>query len=453
VARLSVIKQDLLQKDALKSLELITMKHLVRLLAIRAALSVVANEGLTMKQFDVKTAFLNGEIEEELYMQQPEGYADGSQKVCRLKKSLYGLKQSPRCWNRRLVSFMVTNGFTESAADPCLFVQKSNGTKLIVVVYVDDGLVIGSDTNEIDKILTKLRNEFQITIGSADSYLGMQISRSDDGSVCLHQAHYAKKMLEKFGLDEANPVQIPIDKDCYTNDSATPLTCDIPYREAVGSLMYLATATRPDLSFSVGFVARNMQNPTINDWNRVKKILRYVKGTINQGIVYKRGETNGIMKAYCDSDYASDCASRKSTSGIVCKYAGGAITWKSRKQQSIALSTTEAEFMAACEAAKEVVWLTKLFEDISSLRETPVIQIDNQGAIKLIRNPEFHSRTKHIDVKYCFIREKVQEGKIDVAYISTEHQIADVFTKPLAKERFQVLRKQLGMIDVNDFSI
>ena len=406
---------------------------------IRSVLSVTANEGLSLAQFDVKTAFLNGDLEEDIYMIQPDGYSDGTPKVCKLKKSLYGLKQSPRCWNKRFVNFMSSVGLIESNADPCLFVRKTKTSKLIVVIYVDDGLVTGTDETEIEEFLNGLKTEFKITVSTAQQYLGIQIVVTPDGSILLHQEAYARKILEKFGMAEAKPVQTPLDKD-NTNETNAPLQHAVPYREAIGSLMFLATVTRPDLAFAVSVVARSMEQPTENDWRKVKRIFRYIKGTISLGIKYGPKGKPAVLDMYSDSDYASETSSRKSTSGLICKFAGGAITWTSKLQQCVASSTTEAEFVAASEAAREVIWLARLFDDLTVLTKVPTLHIDNQSAIKLIKNSEFHYKTKHIDIRYCFTREKFREGKLEIDYVCTDVQIADIFTKALLKGRLQEQR-------------
>ncbi len=422
-----------------------TFSPVARFDTIRSVISVAANEKLELAQFDIKTAFLNGQLDEEIYMAQPEGYNDGTHKVCKLKRSLYGLKQAPRCWNQRFVNFMASVGLIESKADPCLFVRQTATSKLIVVIYVDDGLLAGTHQAEIDEFLMKLKEEFEITTSTAECYLGIQIVKELNGSIILHQEAYAKKLLNRFGMSDSKPVQTPLVKDNETLNESNELRPNVPYREAIGSLMFLSTVTRPDLAYAVSIAARSMENPTEKDWCNVKRILRYIKGTLSYGLSYNSNEQSTDLMMYSDSDYANDVGTRKSTSGFVCKFAGGAITWKSKRQQCVALSTTEAEFIAASEAAREAMWLIKLFEDLTASSHIPVIQIDNQSAIKLIKNPVFHCRTKHIDTRYCFTREKFNEGIIDVEYVRTEDQVADIFTKILMKCRFQYLSKLLGM--------
>jgi len=221
---------------------------------------VAAAENLELAQFDIKTAFLNGTLEENVYMEQPEGFEDGTERVCLLKKSLYGLKQAPRCWNERFKKFMKKAGFKNSDADPCLFYRIRNRKCINVAIYVDDGLVVGSDKAEIEEFLEMLQREFHATRGSLDNFLSMKIQKNKDGSIIISQEDYTRKILKRFGMDESNGASTPIGRE--ESDVKEKITAKIPYRETVGCLLYLATATRPDIAFAVNKVARAMENPT-----------------------------------------------------------------------------------------------------------------------------------------------------------------------------------------------
>lgn len=426
-----------------------TYSPVARFDTIRSVLSVAASENLHLVQFDVKTAFLYGELDETIYMEQPAGYTDGTDRVCKLKKSLYGLKQAPRCWNRKFKSFLDRYGLQCSSADSCLFFNSAKGHKLLLALYVDDGLVAAQDVNDLELFLSELRNQFSITVASASCFIGLIIKQDDDGSVFINQAHYVRRLLEKFNLADCNAVATPLDKaHMYDDDREDAMLSDsVPYREAVGSLLYLATGTRPDISFAVSVVSQVLDKPTKRHWEMVKRILRYLKGTAELGIVYRNGLDPGVLTAYSDADYAGDTKTRRSTSGFCCKYMGGPVSWSSRRQKSVALSTTEAEYIAASEAAKDVVWLTRLFNEISTLTAVPVLLIDNMSAVKLVQNPVFHRKSKHIDVRYHFVREKHEEGRLMVSHICGEDQLADVLTKPLAKDRFQRLCREILNID------
>jgi hypothetical protein len=246
-------------------------------------------------------------------------------------------------------------------------------------------------------------------------------------------------------MQDCNAVKTPIVKEeVSTTDSETEVT-KFPYRAAVGALMYLMTGTRPDISYAVGVVSRTLENPTRNDVSKVKRILRYLKGTSDTGIVYQPNAKPGVLECYSDADHGGDTETGRSTSGVACIYAGGAISWLSQRQTTVAISTTEAEIVAASEAAREAVWLKRLLSEITYLKGIPVLYIDNEAAIKLAQNPEYHRRTKHIRLRHFFIREKVAENEVAVQRVPTEEQVADIFTKPLHKPKLQILCSNLGL--------
>ncbi|GFS54007.1 retrovirus-related Pol polyprotein from transposon TNT 1-94 [Trichonephila clavipes] len=233
-------------------------------------------------------------------------------------------------------------------------------------------------------------------------------------------------------------------KDCRLQKSETK-NSDFPYRQAVGALMYLMVGTRPDLAYSVGFLSRSLENPSAEDIVKVKRVFRYIAGTVGYGITYHATETKGVLHCYSDSDFGGCTKTSRSTSGYVMIYTGGAISWRSQRQAIVATSTTEAEVIAASEAAKEVIWLCRLIQSIVNLREIPTLQVDNRAAVKLSHNPEYHRRTKHIEIKHFFVREKVLEGKLNVKQVSTEKQVSDILTKPLMKSRLLTLCNQMGL--------
>ena len=425
-----------------------TFSPVVRFDTVRSVLSVAATENMYLAQFDVKTAFLYGTLEEEIYMRQPEGFDDGTNRVCKLERSLYGLKQSPRCWNKRFVDYLLELGFVKSDADPCLYVRKYNGHKLIIALYVDDGIVAASHTDDCRKFLADLTAEFKITAGPVSSFLGIEVKQYDDGSVFITQERYAEKVLEKFRMLESIPVGTPTVHEEDPKESVTKqyVGDNVPYRAAVGSLMYLATGTRPDIAYAVSVVSQKLDIATVEDWNKVKRILKYLKGTANSGILFQNQGPRRI-EAFSDADYAQDVETRRSTSGAVCKFAGGAVTWLSQKQKCIALSTTEAEIIAANEAAKDVIWLKRLFSDLTDLVDLPVLRCDNIGAVKLGKNPEFHKRSKHIDTRYLWIRERYISGDLKLEHVAGDNQAADILTKPVPKPKFQRLKKLMGLVE------
>lgn len=422
-----------------------TFCPVVRFETIRSLLSVAAKEKLLLAQFDVTTAFLNGNLDEEIYMKQPEGFADGSNNVCKLIKSLYGLKQAPRCWNETCTNFFLSQGLKESEADPCLYFRKSDGRKLLIALYVDDGIIAATHQEDIDTFLQAMSNQFDITRCGFECFLGIQVKIMQDGSIFISQNGYLKKILERFKMDQAKPCSTPMERDLSGEDDDRELESCMLYQAAVGSLQYLSNGTRPDITFAVNSVSKYLKSPRIKHWNMVKRIFRYLVGTMDYGILYRAADTPASLTIYSDADYAGDIDSRKSTSGYVSIYSGGAITWASQRQQSVSLSTTEAEFVAASQATKEAIWLNRLFDDIAREHEKPSLLMDNQSAIRLIHNQEFHKRSKHIEVRYFFVRDMVKRGDLKVKYVASDHQLADIFTKPLSKNKLWYFRDELGM--------
>lgn len=424
-----------------------TFSPVVKFTSVRLILAVAAAEKLILRQFDIKTAFLYGELEEEIYMEQPDGFKDSSGKVCLLNKSLYGLKQASRCWNLKFTQFLKRFNLTVSSADSCVFIGSVFGRKIVLAIYIDDGLIAAQDEKDINSLLNELSEQFQFKSGKLDSYLGLEVSETIDGSIHVNQAGYARRLLERFNMTECNPVATAADPHHSTNSnceiSNDPIT--FPYREAVGGLMYLATATRPDIAFAVNNASRHLENPKPCDCSAVKRIFKYIKGTIGFGIKFK--PTLPIsLSIYSDADYGGDLDTRRSTTGFVLMIGGGAISWCSQRQPTVALSTTESEYVAASQTLKELIWVNRLLREIvPSVNIVPHLNIDNQSAIKLIKNPEFHKRTKHIDIKYHFIREQYQKSVFEPIYVQSKDQIADIFTKPLPKESFARFRLMMGV--------
>lgn len=360
-----------------------TFSPVVRFTSIRTILAIAAQKRMKVKQFDVKTAFLYGELEEDVYMQQPIGFDDKSGRVCKLQKSLYGLKQASRFWNIKFESFIKEFGFVVSESDPCVFISDNGQDIAILAIYVDDGLIIGNNEKVIDSVILHLQQQFEVKSIELGCFLGIQIEQLKDGSIFVHQQAYARKVLNKFSMESCNAVSVPSDPNqvlCKFNDSEE---ANFPYRQLVENLMYLAIATRPDIAFAVGNVSRYLERPTDAHVSAGKRILKYISGSIRHGILYKCKQDDRII-GYSDADYAGDIETRKSTSGFAFMIGDGAISWCSERQKSISLSTMESEYIAASEAIRELVWLKRLTKELTQDQfEAPIFYVDNQSAINL----------------------------------------------------------------------
>ncbi|KAG8472381.1 hypothetical protein CXB51_035329 [Gossypium anomalum] len=415
--------------------------------SIRALLGIVAMHDLELEQLDVKTAFLHGELEEDIYMQQPEGFrvSEKEDYVCLLKKSLYGLKQSPRQWYKRFDSFMTSHDFKRSSFDSCVYFKKNNdGSFVYLLLYVDDMLIAAKDKGEIRKVKAQLSEEFEMKdLGPAKKILGMEILRDRKTSkLYLSQKGYIEKLLCRFNMRSAKPVSTPLAAHFRLSSALSPQSDDeieymshVPYSSAVGSLMYAMVCSRPDLSYAVSAVSRYMVNLGKEHWKTVQWILRYLRGTTDVCLQFGRTE-DGVI-GYVDADFAGDLDRRRSLTGYVFTIGGCAISWKATLQTTVALSTTEAEYMAITEACKEAIWLKGLFSELNEDLQISTVFCDSQSAIFLTKDQMFHERTKHIDVRYHFVRDIIARGDIVVSKISTHENPADMMTKSLPITKFE----------------
>lgn len=429
----------------------------VRLTTVRVVLAICAIFDLHLDQLDVKTAFLHGEIDEEIYMLQPEGFEEKDKKnlVCRLTKSLYGLKQAPRCWYKRFDSFIISLGYNRLNSDHCAYFKRvGDNDFIILLLYVDDMLVAGPNKDRVQELKAQLAREFDMKdLGPANKILGMQIHRDrKDRKIWLSQKNYLKKILRRFNMQDCKPISTPLPVNyklssvmCPSNEAERIEMSRVPYASAVGSLMFAMICTRLDIAQAVGAVSRFMANPGKEHWNAVKRILRYLKGTSDVALCY--GGSECIVRGYVDSDYAGDLDKRKSTTGYVFTLAGGAVSWVSKLQSVVALSTTEAEYMAATQACKEAIWVRRIMEELGHKQEKMYLFCDSQSALHIARNPAFHSRTKHIGVQYHFVREVVENESVDMQKIHTKDNLADVFTKPISTDKFEWSRSSCGLVE------
>lgn len=423
-----------------------TFSPVAKMTSIRVLLAVAVQNGWAVHQLDITAAYLNGIIDAEIYMTQPPGYVDPANpnKVCKLQKGLYGLKQAGRLWYEVIVACIIELGFVQATADVCIFVLWVNGVVVCVIaLYVDDFIITGILEYVIDTKQKVMARYAARDLGEAKFILGIQITHTEQG-IELSQSTYVQKILEEAHLADANRALIPASrgdvKEAITpSQEYSPLASSTPYRNIVGRLMYAMVSTRPDIAFTVGFLGRYSSNPNEHHMAMAKHAMRYLVGTVNTKIVYRKSEQPLKLELFVDSDWAGS-EERKSTSGYVALINGAPVSWQSKRQQVTATSSTEAEYIAASQAAKEVIWLRRLLADLGHPQQGPTtIHEDNNGCIDLAKNPVHHSRTKHIDVQHHFIREKVASGEIQITRVSTSDQIADLFTKALDREKFTTL--------------
>ncbi|GJR61513.1 retrovirus-related pol polyprotein from transposon TNT 1-94 [Tanacetum coccineum] len=413
-----------------------------RLEVSRLFIAYASHKSFHIYQMDIKTTFLNGPLKEEVYVNQPDGFVDPHHpdKVYRLEKALYGLKQAPRAWYDELSNFLVSKG----SIDPTLFITKKGEDILLVQIYVDD-IIFGSTNPKLSKRFEKLmHNKFEMSMmGELKFFLGIQIHQSPRG-IFINQAKYAQEILKKHGMTSCDSVGTPMaTKPLDADLSGTPVD-QTKYRSMVGALMYL-TASRPDIVHATCYCARYQARPTEKHLREVKRIFRYLKNTINMGLWYPK-DTGFNLTAFSDSDHAGCLDTRKSTSGGI-QFLGGdkLVSWSSKKQDCTSMSSAEAEYVSLSACCAQVLWLRTQLTDYGFHFDKIPMYCDSKAAIAISCNPVQHSRTKHIDVRYHFIKEQVEKGIIELFFVGTECQLADLFTKALPEDRFRYLVIQLGM--------
>ena len=422
-----------------------------RIETIRLLVSLAAARGWEVHHLDVKTAFLHGELKETVYVTQPEGFEKkGSEgKVYKLNKALYGLRQAPRAWNHKLNEILYQLQFVKCTKEPSVYRKVVNGELLIVAVYVDDLFVTGTSKRNIDEFKANMSSKFEMSdLGTLSYYLGIEVCQHE-GGITLTQRSYASKILESGGMDKCNPLHTPMELGLKLSKAENEREVDATmYRRNVGCLRYLLH-TRPDLSYVVGVLSRFMQSPRDSHGVAMKQVLRYLRGSMTYGLVYERSSSSAPkLIGYSDSSYNVHPDDGRSTTGHIFYVNNSPVSWSSQKQEVVALSSCEAEFMAGTEAARQAIWLRDLLSEITGKQsEKVVIRIDNQSAIALTKNPVFHGKSKHIHRRFHFIRECVESGQIEVEYVQGDKQKADILTKALGRIRFQEMRSYIGMKD------
>ncbi|KAG8045869.1 hypothetical protein GUJ93_ZPchr0008g13357 [Zizania palustris] len=420
---------------------------------VRLLIAFAAHEGWEVHHMDVKSAFLNGDLQEEVYVSQPPGFvvAGEEHKVLKLRKALYGLHQAPRAWNAKLDSTLLSLGFRRSTTEHAIYTRRNGDKQLVLGVYVDDLVITGASCSDIKLFKKEMARAFKMSdLGLLHYYLGIEVKQNANG-IALGQEAYAIKILEKCSMAESNPCQVPLEPRLkLSRESSEPLVNVTMFRSIIGSLRYLIN-TRPDIAFAVSYVSRFMEEPHEDHLAAVKHILRYVAGTCKWGLWYGRKKKDEAeLFGFSDSDLAGDVDNRKSTTGMIFFLADSPITWESSKQKVVALSSCEAEYIAAAAASCQAVWLARVLSEIQgSISGKPLLRVDNKSAISLIKNPVHHGRSKHIDTKYHHIRECAEQGLIAVEFIRSEDQLGDILTKPLSRIKFQGLRQKIGLVDVS----
>jgi transposase InsO family protein len=426
-----------------------TFAPVAKLSSLRAILALAAELNWEVHQMDVKSAYLNGVLEEEIFMEPPPGFDVPDGMVLRLIKAVYGTKQGGRVWYKNVKAELEKMGYTRTEADHAVFVRFLDNVVSIIVLYVDDFTLVCRDISLILGDKEKLMEVYDMTdLGEIAWILGIHVTRDREaGRITLSQQRYIEEILERFGKSDVRPISTP----ALANEHFKKLTSaevDVKsYQRALGALMYPMLGTRPDLAYAVGALGRHAATPGEEHERALDRVFRYLQATKDWCLVYQRGTPDGqILSGFVDADWANERSDRSSTSGYVYKLAGGAISWSSKKQSSIALSSAEAEYIAGAHAAKEAIWLRRLLTELRLLDYDPtIIHMDSQSAMAIAKNPQFHDRTKHIDVRYHFLRSKVEEEEIELEYVPTGDQVADALTKALNREKHTRFAKEMGV--------
>jgi hypothetical protein len=426
---------------------------------LRLALGISARRDMELRQLDVPQAFIQADLDEDVYMEMPEGFSQPGM-VCHLKKSLYGLKQSPRNWNLLCSGFIVEQlGFTATISDPCLFWKKSRtGQLMLLFLFVDDMQVAfdKADEQEWKDLHQLLYQRFKITdLGESEFMLGMRIIRNRSArTITLDQELYVTKSLEKFGLDKCTPRSTPGESNTDDDQNGTDELTELKlYQEKVGTLLYAAISTRPDIAYAVNKLTQHMQSPTMRDMKACDRIFRYLAGTKSLGLLFGRQQNASSssisVSAYADADWASDRVDRKSITGWIAMINGDPVSWASKKQKVVSQSTCEAELYAEAAGINETKWLCDILGEIGfEVSSAPVIYGDNQSTQALSKNGIKSERTKHVAIKYAFIHDEVSAGRVKLQWVPTTEQLADILTKSLSRPLHETLCDRL-MIQVS----
>lgn len=416
----------------------------------RTLLAIASSENYLVRHMDAKTAFLNGILKETIFMKQPPGFMVDNGMVCLLKRSLYGLKQAAKSWNDAIHEVLVSAEFIQSKADACLYLRKLNGDWSYLLIYVDDIVVVTKSIKSANQVKDIIASKFDLEdLGEIKFYLGMEISKSSDGFYQLCQSAYIDKVASDFGLADAKDSKVPMGAGygkASGDENEVLLLDNNKYQSLIGCLLYISVNSRPDITASVSILAQRVSTPRQEDWHELKRVVRYLKATSKLRLVL--GDTHNANKVigYADASWAEHYSDRKSNSGYVFIVNGGTVSWACRKQKCVALSSTEAEFIALSEACQEAHWLVRLLADMQRPLNTPIlIYEDNQSCLKMIGDERLSNRTKHIDTRYNFVKDYIEKKIVSCTYCPTERMLADLFTKPLPATKHIELRECCGL--------
>lgn len=426
-----------------------TFSPVVRHSTMRLLFSIANEYDLEIDHIDVNTAFLNGDLNETIYMEQPEGFCKNNDKVCLLQRSIYGLKQASRMWYCKVNELLTKHNFVQSKSEPCVYYLKTDKDIVIIALYVDDFYVFyNKGSSCITVLLNLLEQEFSIkNLGPVQNYLGIRVTRDRvKGTLTLDQSVYIKNVLKKFGMSDCKPVSTPMQsgfKLCKTDD----VICDnvYNYRQLLGCLMYLSVCTRPDIAYTCSQLSQYNNCFGKCHWTAAKRVLRYLSGTIDYGLLFVKSNQL-LLSAYADADWANDCIDRKSYTGFAIKLGNNIVNWESRKQKCVALSSTEAEYLAISDVCKDLCFISNFLSEIFNQLTLNCITLfnDNQSAHRLLESKEYcHKRTKHIDIRYHYVKDLVNSNFVNVKYLCTDKMVADVMTKPLDRRKHNLFMYDL----------
>ena len=425
-----------------------TYAPVARLTTIRVLFALASLHNLYVHQMDVKTAFLNGDLDEEVYMEQSEGFVlpENEQKVCKLVKSLYGLKQAPKQWHEKFDSVILSNGFVHNISDKCLYTKEIGNVVVYVCLYVDDMLIISNEMKGVLETKRFLSSTFKMKdLGVVDTILGIKV-KQNSGSYELSQSHYVEKVLDKFKHLTIKEVNTPFDPSLKLEKHSGRAVAQLEYSSAIGCLMYLMQCTRPDIAFAVSKLSRFTSNPNVEHWKAIERVLGYLAKTKILSLQYLRFPA--ILEGYTDASWISSVGDNKSTTGWVFTLAGGAISWKSKKQTCITHSTMESEFVALASAGQEAEWLRDLLIEIHLAMENASnvsIHCDSQATLARAYSEVYNGKSRHISLRHEYVRKLIKDGIISLTYVRSSYNLADPFTKPLTRELVKTTSRGMGL--------